>query len=427
DARQPLLLWWAIEDKCGTDKEAVLSLFYDRQLWTAPIVDQHILSRLMRRFAATGKRDDLLICARLFSMSPGAAQTSRLTQGFEEAYQGRPMVALPEELLNAMEKAGGESLLIATRRAKPEAVRKALTVIADNKSKSSQRLQLIQVFSEIREPASIPVLLGVSGGDSPPDLRRAAFGALQTYDDPSIATSIITELRRLPDAVRPSALSLVTSRPAWTLQLVKSIDDGSVDKKLVSSEDVRRMKKLPRSPASDEIDRLTAKLWPNIRQASSAELEKEIHRLEGLINATTGSPYTGKQLFDQACVACHKLFAKGGEIGPDLSTYPRTDLANLLLNIVNPNAEIREGYESFTVTTKDGRTLIGFLADQDPHVVLLRTVDGQTASLPRTEIARMEPSGGSLMPEGLLTGLGDQQIRDLFAYLRSTQPLNDAK
>jgi len=27
----------------------------------------------------------------------------------------------------------------------------------------------------------------------------------------------------------------------------------------------------------------------------------------------------------------------------------------------------------------------------------------------------MEPSGGSLMPEGLLTGLGDQQIRDLFA------------
>ncbi|MBC8001057.1 MAG: ThuA domain-containing protein, partial [Opitutaceae bacterium] len=86
DARQPLLLWWAIEDKCGTDKEAVLSLFYDRQLWIAPIVEQHILSRLMRRFAATGRRDDLLICARLFSMSPGAAQTSRLTQGFEEAY-----------------------------------------------------------------------------------------------------------------------------------------------------------------------------------------------------------------------------------------------------------------------------------------------------------------------------------------------------
>jgi hypothetical protein len=29
------------------------------------------------------------------------------------------------------------------------------------------------------------------------------------------------------------------------------------------------------------------------------------------------------------------------------------------------------------------------------------------------------------MPEGLLNQLNDQQIRDLFAYLRSTQPLID--
>jgi hypothetical protein len=29
------------------------------------------------------------------------------------------------------------------------------------------------------------------------------------------------------------------------------------------------------------------------------------------------------------------------------------------------------------------------------------------------------------MPEGLLSGLKDQKVRDLFAYLRSTQPLND--
>jgi hypothetical protein len=29
------------------------------------------------------------------------------------------------------------------------------------------------------------------------------------------------------------------------------------------------------------------------------------------------------------------------------------------------------------------------------------------------------------MPEGLLKALAEQQVRDLFAYLRSTQPLND--
>jgi hypothetical protein len=37
----------------------------------------------------------------------------------------------------------------------------------------------------------------------------------------------------------------------------------------------------------------------------------------------------------------------------------------------------------------------------------------------------MRASPQSLMPEGQLKELSEQQIRDLFAYLRSTQPLND--
>jgi putative heme-binding domain-containing protein len=180
-----------------------------------------------------------------------------------------------------------------------------------------------------------------------------------------------------------------------------------------------------RLEARPTISALLAKHWPNIRQATPADLEQEITRLAEVINLTTGSPYAGKKLFLENCGGCHKLFTKGGEIGPDLTVYQRNDLPNLLLNIVNPNAEIREGYESFLVETKDGRSLTGFRADQDAQVVVLRTPDGQNVPLPRAEIASMEPAGASLMPEGLLANLSDQQVRDLFAYLRSTQPLND--
>ena len=35
----------------------------------------------------------------------------------------------------------------------------------------------------------------------------------------------------------------------------------------------------------------------------------------------------------------------------------------------------------------------------------------------------MRAAGMSLMPEGMLDTLNQQQVRDLFAYLRSTQPL----
>ena len=54
---------------------------------------------------------------------------------------------------------------------------------------------------------------------------------------------------------------------------------------------------------------------------------------------------------------------------------------------------------------------------------MLRSLDGQTISLPRKDITEMKAAGLSLMPEGLIDQLNDQQIRDLFAYLRSTQPL----
>ncbi len=450
DPRQPLLLWWAIEDKCATDRDAVLALFADRELWRAPLVQQHLLSRLMRRFAATGKRDDLLTCAKLFALSPGPDQTAQLTRGFEEAYQGRPMAGLPEELLSAMERAGGESVLIGARRGKPAAVAQALALIADPKADVSKRLQLIQVLGETKQASALPALLAVARDAKPAELRKAALGALQAYDSPDIATEVLTQLASYPNDVRTAAFGLLASRATWALALVQAVDAGRLDKAAVPNDIVRRLPSVAAdvrrltsksevgsgrpeagnrshltSAPTDELGRLLTKLWPNVRQATSAELEKEISRLAEVINLTTGSPYAGKKLFMENCGVCHKLFTKGGEIGPDLTVYQRNDLPNLLLNIVNPNAEIREGYESFSVETKDGRSLTGFRADQDTQVVVLRTPDGQTVPLPRAEIASMEPAGASLMPEGLLGNFTDQQVRDLFAYLRSTQPLND--
>ena len=70
DPRQPLLLWWAIEAKADTDREAVLGLFRESPLWDRPLVKQQILDKLMRRYAQTGARKDLLTCATLFDMSP---------------------------------------------------------------------------------------------------------------------------------------------------------------------------------------------------------------------------------------------------------------------------------------------------------------------------------------------------------------------
>jgi putative heme-binding domain-containing protein len=320
-----------------------------------------------------------------------------------------------------MEKAGGESVLIRTRRGRPDALQSALSQIADESVDAGQRLQLIQVLGEIRLTNAIPTLLAIVRDSKSTDLRRAALGALQGHDDPRIAADLITQLPAHPADLRPVTLSTLAARPTWALPLLQAIDAARIPVKSVPTDLARKLRALPGEPLAT----LSAQLWPNLRQPTSAELEGEITRLTEVVNLTTGSPYSGRKLYQESCGSCHRLFAKGADIGPDLTAYQRSDLPNLLLQIVNPNAEIREGYEAFTAEARDGRVLTGFIVEQDPIRILLRTPDGQSVSIARTDLVSLEPAGGSLMPEGLLAGLSDQQVRDLFAYLRSTQPLNE--
>ncbi len=111
-----------------------------------------------------------------------------------------------------------------------------------------------------------------------------------------------------------------------------------------------------------------------------------------MIRAGSGVPKPGKQIFDQQCARCHTLFGKGGKVGPDLTTYRRDDLETMLLNIVNPSAEIREGYaRTSIVAMTDGRVLSGIVVEQDKNVVVLRGSDGKDIVLARDRDRRDAP------------------------------------
>ncbi len=88
DVHLPLLLWWAVESKAATDQADILSLLADKSLWQRPLVQQHLLSRLMRRFAQSGTRNDLLTCAKLFDLSPDKASTVATDERFRGSLQG---------------------------------------------------------------------------------------------------------------------------------------------------------------------------------------------------------------------------------------------------------------------------------------------------------------------------------------------------
>ena len=173
------------------------------------------------------------------------------------------------------------------------------------------------------------------------------------------------------------------------------------------------------------INSVVTRLWGPSKLASSAELHARIDRFATVIREGSGNPKPGKKVFEQQCARCHTLFSQGGKVGPDLTNYRRDDLETMLLNIVNPSAEIREGFVGSVVAARDGRILSGVIVEQDKNVIILRDTDGHDTTLDRKTIDTMRPSEKSLMPDALLETLTGQQVRDLFAYLRSTQPLVD--
>ena len=65
----------------------------------------------------------------------------------------------------------------------------------------------------------------------------------------------------------------------------------------------------------------------------------------------------------------------------------------MLANIVNPSAEIREGYEYNLIQTTDGRSLSGFLAEKNDQFVVLRGLDGQNVAIDRKAVVKIEPAG----------------------------------
>ena len=421
DPHIPMMLWWAMERLYETHRDEMVAWFASPDQWQRRLASEHLLSRLMRRAASTEKRVDLLACAQLLRQAPSKEHAETLMSGFELAVKGRSLPPLPDELAEAMAAVGAESLGLKIRRGDSTAVKQAIAILRNAKADLNKRLLYAQTFGEINHAESVPALLEIAAKESrSPELRKTALASLQRYNQPEIGARIAELHGDFDDASLPAAQNLLASRAGWTRQFLMAIDAGKIDKRAVPNEIVDRL----RGHKDDEISSLIQRHFGGKRVATTKEMQEEIERLTRVIDAGKGNIYEGEKHYNVFCAPCHKLFRKGGHIGPDLTSYQRDDLGTMLVSIVNPNGEIREGFENYSIETNDERSLTGFLVDQDSKVVVLRGLDGQNISLQRSEIKEMRPAGQSLMPAGLLSSFNDQQIRDLFAYLRTGQPIS---
>lgn len=416
----PLLCWWTIESHCETSRDAVLALLDTPEEWQPATVRQYILGRLMRRFATRGTHADFLACAALLKRAPADEHRKLLVAGFEEAFKGRALPPLPEELAAALAESGHASPVLRVRLREPDALAAALKQVTNRTGAPEDLLATVRLLGEVRVPEAVPALLATAQAEGPADLRKAALASLLLYEDEQIGVRVASLYPALPPDVRPAAMNLLASRPASSVAFLKLVEAGMVKTSDVSPDVVDRF----RGQDDPAVTELAARLFP-VTDAEPARAAKlaALRRIQQVVEQSPGDPYAGETIFMERCSACHTLFFKGGDIGPNLTSYQRDDLGTMLTSILDPSAEVREGYATYLARTTDGRTLSGFLVENDAAVVVLRGSDGQDVRVPREAIKQMKAAGGSLMPEGLLNGLSDQQLRDLFAYLRIPQPI----
>jgi putative membrane-bound dehydrogenase-like protein len=412
------MMWWALESLYAPSPTLFVDLAAhlenSNQRPPAPILAEF----MMRRMAAGGSREDLLRCTEVLRNARSTPVRLAMIRGVEAAYQGRPMAGLPRDLTAQLVSGNHSPLSLRLRLAPDETQAEAIKTLSSAGSDAATVLRVLEVLGEIRIEAALPALFVRL--ESPDEATQwAALRALQLFDEAEVAQRLIAKLPELSAASSEAAQSFLSGRRAWAKLWVASLEAGGPSVASISNHARDNLRRFDDPEFQATIDRLFGAITPS----THADFEAEISRINHALSVTGGDPQRGRKHFQQRCAACHTLFEAGGQLGPDLTSYQRDQTAALLLSIVQPNAEIRSGYEMVTVKSTDGRILSGFLTRDDLDIVGVRIVGGGEIILHRDQVESVEIQSRSLMPEGLLQGLNENELRDFFSYLRSPQPL----
>ena len=132
----------------------------------------------------------------------------------------------------------------------------------------------------------------------------------------------------------------------------------------------------------------------------------------------------GRDLFGTvACASCHRFNNEGGAVGPDLSTVAlRFSVRDVLESIVEPSKEISDQYAAIVIRKKDGEVVTGRVGNLEGEKLMVLEnmfAPNDFTDVKRRDIESIQPSRVSMMPEGLLNSLREDEIQDLIAFLLS--------
>lgn len=288
------------------------------------------------------------------------------------------------------------------------ALKAALALVLDDReSLSSRKIILNSLLNAQYEDLQYSLKDLLKG-----PLRREAIRAYGIFDNPDNPRILLSYYGESDDSHRRTIIETLATREKYATSIVTALKKGQIQRKDIPGYVVRNLQKL--------LGRKFTKVYGEIQQMprDKTKLIAKYKRLAKSKKFNRANASRGRMIYNRTCAACHVLFGSGGKIGPDLTGSNRPDLDYILLNIIDPNFDVPEGYRMVTIKKKDGQVLVGNIIFEDEGKLVLNMVGNQSTVI-KSDIVSRSIAKVSLMPEGLLSTITENEFVDLIKYLQS--------
>lgn len=258
-----------------------------------------------------------------------------------------------------------------------------------------------------------PLLSELLASRQPPEVQTAAIETLARFNEPAVASSVLAAWKGFTPKVRATATESLFSRPTWINAFLDAVEKGAVARGDV---DPARLDLL-KSHRDPHVKARALKIFAGSGLARRADVVAAYAKALQL----KGDAAKGRAVFKMHCATCHQLEGVGANVGADLKAIRDRGLEAVMLNILDPNREVKPQFLAYVAELKNGRALTGMITAETANNITIRRPDGVEEAVLRLQIEELRSTGLSYMPEGLEKQIDVPAMADLLAYLNSVK------
>jgi putative heme-binding domain-containing protein len=369
--------------------------------------------------AAADKPRPLDALAKVLADSDDVDVQKDVLRGMSDALAGRRNVAAPKGWSGVHKKLSASKdaevrervLTLSVLFGDPQALADLKKTVEDVKADAGARARALQTLVEKRAEGT-PALLKKMLDD--PKLLRPALRGLAAFAEEDTPKLILARYGKLDAEAKADALATLASRPSYALAMLDAVEKKQVGRADVSAALARQVAALNDKKVNERLEAV----WGSVRPAKKDReaLLAKFRKVASEKELKKADRSAGRALFEKTCANCHALFGAGGKIAPELTGSQRANPEYVLRKVLDPNAEVPRDYQVTKLVLNNGRTITGLIKTESDKVLLVQTPTDEVR-VQKSDVDFRERQRESLMPEGLLTPLKDQEVRDLLAYL----------